>query len=308
MKKLVYASIVVLMSFAYLDLPAALLSYAPFKYESATFYFDRAPKDALESLRVPHQLKDEILVLQCKAAQADEGEESRPVAARLSCVLVSKRSYQDGLIGVFLQQPGWSFPSLTTRLKAGAALWPSVVPFPFAQVGLQILLALILARTALRGELNRFVKAFQGPAQLVWLLPAGILASRMLLITILSAEHQFAFFRDCDVDRLGYGALVHLLLVAPIAEELLFRGWAYAFLERVYSTRWVVIITSVVFAAMHYEYAIAAANWMQSVPNALFYVCMGLALGYVRYRTGSVIMCVGAHFLSNLLATLTRLC
>lgn len=307
MKKLVYISVVVLVSFAYLGLPAALLSYAPLKYESATLYFDRAPKDGLESLQVPQSLKDEISLFQCRAVQPDEVGGAR-AAAILSCILVSKRNYQGGVVGIFLQQPGWDFPRLVTEIKAGVALWPSTIPFPFAQIGLQILFVLIVAGAVLRGELGRFTEVFRRPGKLVLLLlPAGILALRVLLVSGLSGEHQSALFRDCDIGRIDYGSLVLMLLVAPIAEELLFRGWAYAFLERVYSTRWVIAITSIVFAAMHYDPVIGITSWI-SLANAFFYVCMGVALGYIRYRTSSVTMCIGAHFFSNLLTTFVRIC
>src|SRR3546814_1818046 len=90
-----------------------------------------------------------------------------------------------------------------------------------------------------------------------------------------------------------------MLLVAPIAEELLFRGWAYAFLERVYSTKWVIAITSIVFAAMHYDPVIGITSWI-FLANAFFYVCMGIALGYIRYRTSSVTMCRSEEHTSEL--------
>src|SRR3546814_4571594 len=185
MKKLVYILVVALVSYAYLNLPEALLSYAPLKYESATFYFDRVPKDGLESLQVPQSLEDEISLFQCKAVQPDE-ESGRRAAAVLSCIVVSKRSYQEGLIGVILQQPDWGFPRLTTELKVGMALWPSTISFPIAQIGLQLLFVLIVAGTALRGELGRFVEVFRTPGKLaLLLLPAGILASRVILVSAL---------------------------------------------------------------------------------------------------------------------------
>src|SRR3546814_4088584 len=78
-------------------------------------------------------------------------------------------------MGVILQQPDWGFPRLTTELKVGMALWPSTISFPIAQIGLQILFVLIVAGTALRGELGRFVEVFRTPGKLaLLLLPAGI--------------------------------------------------------------------------------------------------------------------------------------
>src|SRR3546814_19421153 len=93
MKKLVYILVVALVSYAYLNLPEALLSYAPLKYESAKFYFDREPKDGLESLQVPQSIEDEISLFQCKSVQQDE-ENGLRAAAVLSVI----RS-EDGGVG-----------------------------------------------------------------------------------------------------------------------------------------------------------------------------------------------------------------
>src|SRR3546814_11168140 len=79
-------------------------------------------------LKGPQSLEYESCVLQGKAVQPDE-ESGRRAAAVLSCIVVSKRSYQEGLIGVILQQPDWGFPRLTTELKVGMALWPSTISF-----------------------------------------------------------------------------------------------------------------------------------------------------------------------------------
>src|SRR3546814_20837516 len=84
--------------------------------------------------RSPQSLEDEISLFQCKAVQPDE-ESGRRAAAVLSCIVVSKRSYQEGLIGVILQQPDRGFPRLTPELKVGLALWPSTISLDARRVG-----------------------------------------------------------------------------------------------------------------------------------------------------------------------------
>src|SRR3546814_7729214 len=105
--------------------------------------------------------------------------------------------------------------------------------------------------TLCRAELGRLVEVYRTPGKLaLLLLPAGILASRVILVSALYGDYQAVQFRGCDIGRAGYGSLVLMLLVAPLAEELLFRGWAYAFLERVYSTKWVIAISSIFFSSL----------------------------------------------------------
>src|SRR3546814_11418329 len=87
------------------------------------------------------------------------------------------------------------------------ALGPSTISFPIAQIGLQILFVLIVAGTALRGELGRFVEVFRTPGKLaLLLLPAGILASRVILVSALYGDYQAVQFRGCDIGRAGYGS------------------------------------------------------------------------------------------------------
>src|SRR3546814_4417631 len=108
-------------------------------------------------LKGPQSLEYESCVLQGKAVQPDE-ESGRRAAAVLSCIVVSKRSYQEGLIGVILQQPDWGFPRLTTELKVGMALWPSTISFPIAQIGLQILFVLIVRSEEHTSELQSLMR------------------------------------------------------------------------------------------------------------------------------------------------------
>ncbi|HEY1736163.1 MAG TPA: type II CAAX endopeptidase family protein [Methylovirgula sp.] len=95
-------------------------------------------------------------------------------------------------------------------------------------------------------------------------------------------------------DRFAYGELFVLaVILAPIAEELLFRGWIYTAL-RVRFGLWMALLTSsALFAFAHYEgthlYALAVFP-------------IGLALGVIRERTGSLKASIGYHAFNNLAA------
>ncbi len=79
-----------------------------------------------------------------------------------------------------------------------------------------------------------------------------------------------------------------LVIVAPITEELLFRGIILRGLLNRYCPRLAVALTAFLFAVLH-------LNPWQSV-SALI---LGLVFGWFYVRTGSVLLCVLAHALAN---------
>ena len=84
------------------------------------------------------------------------------------------------------------------------------------------------------------------------------------------------------------------VVVAPVAEELLFRG----FLHRGWVASWLgltgtIALTSALWAALHQQY------------NAIGILCiflMGLIFGWTRQRSGSTTLTIMLHALNNLLA------
>jgi membrane protease YdiL (CAAX protease family) len=86
-------------------------------------------------------------------------------------------------------------------------------------------------------------------------------------------------------------AVVGLVLVAPFAEELVFRGLGFASLGR-----YALPLTAALFALAH------------GLPVLLVPVAIaGLALGYMRQRTGSVLPGMGVHMSLNALALILAL-
>jgi membrane protease YdiL (CAAX protease family) len=84
------------------------------------------------------------------------------------------------------------------------------------------------------------------------------------------------------------GLAVGVALMAPIVEELVFRGMLWDALRRTLSPYAVWILTSVVFAVYHMDPVQAVA--------LLF---TALVLGWVRLRTGSILPCIGLHMVNN---------
>ncbi|RMB09011.1 CPBP family intramembrane glutamic endopeptidase [Eilatimonas milleporae] len=78
------------------------------------------------------------------------------------------------------------------------------------------------------------------------------------------------------------------LVIAPVMEEVVLRGYLQSGLQQRMSPILAVIVTAALFASAH----LSVANWLP-----LFF--LGLALGAVREKTGSVWPCIGLHGLNN---------
>jgi uncharacterized protein len=90
-----------------------------------------------------------------------------------------------------------------------------------------------------------------------------------------------------------------LVLIAPISEEVVFRGMLY---HLVSTTRLqdvgAILITALIFAAFHYQY---------SSKEVLLILADGLFFGVVRYATGSTVLTIALHMLGNSYAAYQRL-
>ncbi len=87
-----------------------------------------------------------------------------------------------------------------------------------------------------------------------------------------------------------------VIVVAPLGEEIAFRG----FLFRGLSNTWLgiagtIIVTSAIWALMHVQY-----DWVEIAQILL----IGLVLGWLRWASGSTALTILLHMLTNLGATI----
>jgi membrane protease YdiL (CAAX protease family) len=87
-----------------------------------------------------------------------------------------------------------------------------------------------------------------------------------------------------------------IIIVAPIAEELLFRGLLFGRLATRLDARTVIIITSILFGLVHIETFGTDANWSAVAITAN----IGAWLGYLRYKTNGIGAPIMLHALNNL--------
>lgn len=88
-------------------------------------------------------------------------------------------------------------------------------------------------------------------------------------------------------------SIIAVGIVAPFAEEFLFRGVIYNTLSKEISIKWTIIIQAILFGVFHF-------NLVQGAYATL----LGLVFGYITYKTKSLWPAIIVHMVNNLIATI----
>jgi membrane protease YdiL (CAAX protease family) len=90
---------------------------------------------------------------------------------------------------------------------------------------------------------------------------------------------------------------IGMVIAAPIAEELLFRGLLYrGLVDTRLGAFGAVLVTSLAFGIVHAP----GFGWPRMVSTA----CVGLLLGWLRWQTGNTVIGIVAHAVMNLMGAL----
>jgi len=90
-----------------------------------------------------------------------------------------------------------------------------------------------------------------------------------------------------------------IIILAPICEELIFRGILFKVISDARpGPIGAVILTSVIFTAIHYQYGIL--DWLPIFIDAFYWA-------WVRYKTGSTILPIVMHLFGNTIAVVELL-
>ncbi len=85
-----------------------------------------------------------------------------------------------------------------------------------------------------------------------------------------------------------WGGIFRVVVLAPVVEELIFRGVIFSGFQRIYSSFWAIFFSALLFSVFH-------LNPWQLLPTFL----LGLLVGFVRWRTGSLLAAIFTHALHN---------
>lgn len=128
------------------------------------------------------------------------------------------------------------------------------------------------------------------PAAILYLLLTVVLANIALLVLPWFDPQQA---QDVGFDNLTKGndyllAFVTLIILAPVAEELVFRGYLFGKLRTIAGLLPAVILTSLLFGAVHMQWNLAVDTF-----------ALSLVLCSLREMTGSIWAGVLLHMLKN---------
>jgi membrane protease YdiL (CAAX protease family) len=104
------------------------------------------------------------------------------------------------------------------------------------------------------------------------------------------------FSRLFDSNLGVWGGILRIVIIAPIVEELIFRGIIMSGFTRNYNAVFAIFFSALLFALFHLN------PWQFPAAFAL-----GLILGWIRIRTGSVLACIAGHAIHNGLVFLSVL-
>ncbi len=95
-------------------------------------------------------------------------------------------------------------------------------------------------------------------------------------------------------------ALISIVIIAPVVEELLFRGALQQFLKKYFSIKISIAITALIFACFHFSASQGLGN-LSLIPSLFTFACF---LGYTYERQGSIFASIGLHMTFNLASSL----
>ena len=133
------------------------------------------------------------------------------------------------------------------------------------------------------------------------------LTTSLVLALALGVEEEST---DNVLETLGVGesallfaaAVLVVCVVAPIAEEIFFRGYFFTALRTSMSFVAAAVITGLVFGAIHIPNFFGGSATNELIAGVIALSVFGGALCLLYVRTGSLYPCIGAHAINNCLA------
>jgi membrane protease YdiL (CAAX protease family) len=126
-------------------------------------------------------------------------------------------------------------------------------------------------------------------------------ATKLIPSLNVNQQQQLGFNNVSGVGQLILTA-ISLVILPPIAEEILMRGFLYTSLRKSMPKIIAALITSIIFATGHLEFGEGAPLlWAAALDTFV----LSLVLVYVREKTGRIWGSMGVHALNNSVAFLT---
>lgn len=98
-------------------------------------------------------------------------------------------------------------------------------------------------------------------------------------------KYTSSFARDLSI--LG---IINIIIMAPLCEEIFFRGFIFSKLNRIHKPVIAILLSSLFFSLLHGTFVQQSTVWVNGIAYAYFY-----------YKTGNIRLSILAHFLNNLI-------
>lgn len=224
------------------------------------------------------------------------------------------------LLSVFGIYLGFLFvlPLFVLRLISAPSV-SAIMTLQFLLVVAMFVTLLFYIRTEGRGAMTASVKnplskssrlTDFGLGMVVWLIAfpwVGVMSQ--ICDFILESLFNFQSYEQVAVrylkENLGSApqtvlALLSIVIIAPIVEELLFRGTLQQFLKKYCSVKVSIVLTAAIFACFHFSASQGLGN-LSLIPSLFTFACF---LGYTYERQGSIFASIGLHLAFNLASSL----
>jgi membrane protease YdiL (CAAX protease family) len=128
----------------------------------------------------------------------------------------------------------------------------------------------------------------------------GVLQAAQALVPALNVDQQQELgFSPANGNSELFLVFLSLVVLPPIIEEILFRGFLYGALKRGFSRIPAALVTSVIFAAAHLQ--LGSGNpplWVAAIDTFV----LSLVLVYLREKSKGLMAPIGLHMLKNSIA------
>ena len=198
-----------------------------------------------------------------------------------------------GVLGVFFAWDVLGFIGLALLVAFLSSFFDKFTLIMITQCSLYAFLLLLLSRSKLRPDLQVFGKfspSWVGKGYLLALVSVFLL--NLLTTSLLGTSPQsenpvLQLFVGAPVWKVAILGLL-VVVIGPIFEEILFRGWLYGGLRKKWGDAWALVISSLLFALIHGD--------APALP-ALF--VLGLIFAWVYRRSGSLWTSILVHAMWN---------
>lgn len=188
-----------------------------------------------------------------------------------------------------------SIALLPIALLSSTSLSNPLLDIPWSILSASLLIYWLYRTYALKLQAlfhpSRFDGSFLLP-MFITVLGASVVVSELsnyTLFLIPIPDFLSGMFDMLDPEKYGFaGVFISAAIVAPILEEILFRGIILGGLLHRYSPRMAVLASALIFAVAH------ANPWQFPVS-----FIMGILLGWWFLKTNSLILCISAHAFNN---------